>query len=48
MADRDNFEAVLNPPKDDTMIATAQTEAALPFAVEWRHVADAGFAEPGK
>jgi hypothetical protein len=35
MANRDNFKPVLNPPKDHTMIATAQAEAALPFAVEW-------------
>ena len=32
MANRDSFKPVLNPPKDYTMIATAQSEAALPFS----------------
>jgi hypothetical protein len=35
MANRDNFKPVLNPPKDNAMITTAQPEAALPFAMEW-------------
>lgn len=35
MANRDDLQPVLNPPKDDAMIATAEAEAALPFALEW-------------
>lgn len=45
MTNRNNFKAVLNPPKDHAMIAAAQAETALPFTVEWRHVPDAGLAE---
>ena len=35
MANRDNFKPIPNPPKNHPMIATAQAEAALPFAMEW-------------
>jgi len=48
MANGDDLEPVLDPPKDDAMIAAAEAEAALPFAVECGHVANAELAEPRK
>lgn len=46
MADGDDFKPVVNPPKDHSMVATSEAKVALPFAVEWCHVANSGLPEP--
>ena len=47
MAHGEDLQAVLNRPKDHTMIAATQAKATVPFAVKRRHIACAGFAVPG-
>lgn len=42
MANRDDLKPILHRTKDYAMIAPAQTETALPFAVKWRDISNTG------